>query len=226
MTMSRTEEAASGPPYTVLLVEDDEATRHYIASAVTRHPSLRLSASCADLASARQALLTAAPNVLLTDLALPDGDGVDLIREVKARTPDCECMVISVFGTESRVLGALAAGATGYLLKDESNQRIGDAVMSLIGGGSPMRPNIARHLLDGWHGQPSMEGIGMSLTEREISILSGLSKGYTYHELATQLNLSQHTVGTHVKNIYRKLEVCSRAEAVYEAVQLGLIRIS
>jgi len=209
----------------VLLVEDEEATRNYLADAIDRHAGLELQAACADLATARQAIATSIPDVLVTDLALPDGDGVSLVREVKQRSPACECMVISVFGTESRVLGAIEAGATGYLLKDESNERIGEAIMSLLDGGSPMSPAIARHLLDRVH-TPPRGSSEISLTVREIDVLSGLAKGYTYVELANQMAISTHTIGTHVKNIYRKLEVCSRAEAVFEAVQLGLIKLS
>jgi len=220
---SNNEAAASR--HRVVLVEDDEATRLYLADAIGRHPALELQAACADLAAARQALAARLPHVLVTDLALPDGDGVSLVRELKLRAPECECMVISVFGTESRVLGAIEAGATGYLLKDESNERIGDAILSLINGGSPMSPAIARHLLDRLH-TPRRGHSEIALTHREVDVLSGLAKGYTYTELAGQMAISTHTVGTHVKNIYRKLEVCSRAEAVFEAVQRGLIKIS
>jgi DNA-binding NarL/FixJ family response regulator len=211
--------------YRVLLVEDEEATRQYLADAIVRHPALELQAACADLLSARQALAAGVPDVLVTDLALPDGDGIALVRELKQRAPDCECMVISVFGTERRVLGAIEAGATGYLLKDESNEHIGDAIVSLVRGGSPMSPAIARHLLDRMHA-PRPRQPEIALTQREVDVLAGLSKGYTYGELATQMTISAHTVGTHVKNIYRKLEVCSRAEAVFEAVQRGLIKLS
>jgi len=222
------ERLSTGPlarRYSVLLVEDEEATRQYLAEAIGRHPALELQAACADLTAARYALAAFVPDVLVTDLALPDGDGTSLVREAKQRSPACECMVISVFGTESRVLGAIEAGATGYLLKDESNERIGDAIMSLISGGSPMSPAIARHVLDRLHG-PRRTHSEILLTEREIDVLAGLAKGYTYAELAAQMAVSTHTVGTHVKNIYRKLEVCSRAEAVFEAVQRGLITLS
>lgn len=219
------EDSQSVARYRVLLVEDEEATRHYLADAISRHEALELQAACADLVSARLALASEVPNVLVTDLALPDGDGLDLVRELKQRAPSCDCMVISVFGTERRVLGAIEAGATGYLLKDESNERIGDAIVSLVRGGAPMSPAIARHLLDRLQA-PQRRGSEIALTARELDVISGLAKGYTFPELAAQMAVSTHTVATHVKNIYRKLEVCSRAEAVYEAVQRGLITLS
>jgi DNA-binding NarL/FixJ family response regulator len=213
------------PGFAVLLVEDDPDTREYLATAIRADPRLALLGACADLASARAALARAMPDVLLADLRLPDGDGIDLIREVKAAAPACECMVISVFGGEARVLGAVDAGATGYLLKDEPLGRIAEAIVSLAHGGSPMSPGIARHVLNRLHGPPPAGSAETPLTERECAVLDALARGFTYCEIAGQMQLSAHTVGTHVKNIYRKLEVRSRAEAVFEAVHLGLIRM-
>ena len=217
--------ATSGPRFRVILVEDDADTRHYLAEAIRDQAALELQAACADLQSARAALATGAPDVLLTDLALPDGDGVDLIREYKQAVPRCECMVISVFGSEARVVAAIEAGATGYLLKDEPVERVGEAILSLVQGGSPMSPGIARHILNRLNPAGATGPQPVSLTDRELAVLSGLARGYTYGEIATQLGLSAHTVGTHIKNIYRKLEVSSRAEAVFEACQLGIIRL-
>ena len=210
----------------MLLVEDGPDMRDYLARAINDHPELELLAACADLASARAVLRCTVPDVLLTDLALPDGDGVALIRELKRATPSCECMVISVFGTEARVVAAIEAGATGYLLKDDPVERVAQAVLSLVHGGSPMSPGIARHVLNRLRGAAPVEAAGAGLTERELTVLNALSRGFTYGEVAEQLGLSNHTVGTHVKHIYRKLEVCSRSEAVYEAAQLGLIRLA
>lgn len=208
--------AGSRVRFRVILVEDDPDTRHYLAEAIGNHEALELRAACADLLAARAALAADPPDVLLTDLALPDGDGVDLIREYKLAAPRCECMVISVFGSEARVVAAIEAGATGYLLKDEPVERIGEAILSLMQGGSPMSPGIARHILN------RLSPAGAAGAQ---PVLGSLARGYTYGEIATQLGLSAHTVGTHIKNIYRKLEVSSRAEAVFEACQLGIIRL-
>lgn len=199
--------------------------RHYLAQAVEQHPSLQLRAACADLATARALLAAGPPDVLLTDLALPDGDGVDLIREVKEATPGCECLVISVFGSEARVVAAIEAGATGYLLKDEPIARVGEAIMSLVAGGSPMSPGIARHILNRVQQNDGSRGSTVTLTERECAVLNALSRGFTYGEISVQLGMSAHTVATHIKHIYRKLEVTSRAQAVFEAYQMGIIRL-
>jgi len=220
-----TAEAGREPLARVLLVEDDPHTRDYLAEAIRHQPGLALQAACADLQSARAALLERAPDVLLSDLALPDGDGVDLIRECKRASPQCECMVISVFGSEARVLAAIEAGATGYLLKDEPVERVGEAIRSLVLGGSPMSPGIARHILNRLQPAGAPPDGQARLTERERDVLNALARGFTYGEIAGQLALSSHTVGTHIKNIYRKLEVSSRAEAVFEACQMGIIRL-
>lgn len=200
--------------------------REYLARVIADRPEFELVGACADLVSARAVLAQCVPDVLLTDLALPDGDGVTLIREVKRSTPSCECMVISVFGTEARVVAAIEAGATGYLLKDDPVEQVAQAVLSLVHGGSPMSPGIARHVLNRMRGAPVAGADEASLTERELTVLNALSRGFTYGEIAGQLGLSNHTVGTHVKHIYRKLEVCSRSEAVFEAAQLGIIRLA
>lgn len=206
----------------VLLVEDEPATRAYLAEAIRADGRLCLLAACADCAAARAVLLQQAPDVLVTDLALPDGDGTTLIRTVKQMYSDCECMVISVFGTERRVIGAIEAGASGYLLKDDSAADIATAIVALVQGGSPISPGIARHILKRWQSPPA--AVPDLLTEREADVLEHLAKGHTYAETATLLHVSAHTVATHVKHIYRKLAVSSRGAAVFEAYQRGLLR--
>jgi DNA-binding NarL/FixJ family response regulator len=138
-------------------------------------------------------------------------------------------MVITVFGDESHVVTAIEAGATGYLLKDSPSERIGQAVLELVGGGSPISPAIARHLLKRF--RPANPGTTAAvalpgLTDREHEVLALLVKGFTYAEIGDLLSISAHTVTSHVKNLYRKLEVRSRAEAVYEALTLGLVKES
>src|SRR5688572_11732916 len=133
-------------PHTVLLVEDDPVTRARLAQAIESTPELKLVAAAGSCAEAREQLRRGSPRVLLTDLGLPDGSGLDLIRQVDA-DPGTDAMVITVFGDEKNVVAALEAGATGYLLKDSSNQDIGEEVLRLIAGGSPISAKIARYLV-------------------------------------------------------------------------------
>ena len=214
--------------YDVLLVEDDDATRARLARAVERNPQLCLRRAVGTFAEAVESFANGLPDVLLTDLGLPDGNGIELIRELKRRGASTEVLVITVFGDEKHVVAAIEAGATGYLLKDGSDEYIGNSILELIHGGSPISPAIARHLLKRFHGEPPEPPGGGApvpkLTEREREVLELLVKGFTFGEIGDLLDISAHTVTSHVKHIYVKLEVRSRAEAVYEAMTLGLVR--
>ena len=169
------------------------------------------------------------PDVLLTDLGLPDSHGIDLIRTARIKNEQIEIMVISVFGDEKNVVSAIEAGATGYLLKDGDSEYIGDSIIDLISGGSPISPSIARHLLKRFKTskqEKATDQTAPSLTKREMEVLKAVAKGLTYIEIADLLSMSPNTVTSHIKHIYRKLEVRSRSEAVFEAVQLGLIDLN
>jgi len=213
----------------VLLVEDDANTRRRLAGTVNDHPRLELAAAVGNCADARARFEAPFPNVLLTDLGLPDGTGIDLIREMQGLSPETEIMVVTVFGDEQHVLAAIEAGASGYLLKDGSAEYIGESILQLMAGESPISPAIARHLLKRFRVPLPAVAAGDAdlpkLTEREQEILKFVAKGFSYAEIAGMLELSVHTVTSHIKHIYRKLSVGSRGEAVFEAMQLGLIRM-
>ena len=132
---------------TVLVVEDDARTRQRLGRAIAADERLALAGACGSVGEAEQQLARALPDVLLTDLGLPDGSGIDLIRAVRARDPRALAMVITIFGDEDTVVRAIQAGATGYLLKDDPPRSIGDAIAELVAGGSPISPPIARLLL-------------------------------------------------------------------------------
>src|SRR6202521_3501460 len=216
---------------TVMVVEDDPAFLTRFCKIVACDPELELFAAVADLASARQAMSKTAPDVLLTDLGLPDGSGIELIRETTHRYPATDIMVITVFGDEAHVLGAIEAGATGYILKDSLPEEYVGLIKQLIAGGSPISPIIARQLLKRFKPavptpsptpKPTLtEDAGLSVRESEV--LAMIAKGFNFGEIARLLDISQHTVTTHVKKIYQKLAVHSRGEAVYEASRMGLI---
>ena len=171
--------------------------------------------------------------MLLTDLRLPDGHGVELIRETRQRFPDTEIMVISALGDEESVISAITVGATGYLLKDAFPTDIATTVRDLVAGHSPISASIARFIVRRTQGTaqnaaepPPGPALNTArLTPREIDILWGIAKGFSYAEIASHLGLSRQTVPGHIKNIYRKLEVHTRSEAVFEAVQQGLIKL-
>ncbi|MBP1059891.1 DNA-binding NarL/FixJ family response regulator [Bradyrhizobium japonicum] len=221
------EQGETGDAITILLVEDDAPTCWRLQDALVKAGYKVRSAGT--LGEARSALGEAAPRVLLTDLRLPDGHGVELIREVRQRFPDTEIMVISALGDEESVISAITVGATGYLLKDAFPTDIATTVRDLVAGHSPISASIARFIVR--RTQNSAEpppGPALNtarLPPREIDILWGIAKGFSYAEIASHLGLSRQTVPGHIKNIYRKLEVHTRSEAVFEAVQQGLIKL-
>lgn len=180
----------------------------------------------ASIAAAREVMKSHRIDAALVDLGLPDGNGIELIADLKRRQPDCEVLVITVFADKERVLSSLRAGASGYLLKTDLPRRIESLLETIASGGSPLSPSIARHLIEVMRptgaSSPGFDP-SVSLSDREFEILRLCSKGLRYAEIARVLSLSTHTVNTHLKTIYRKLMVNSRAEAVYEARRMGLL---
>lgn len=212
---------------TVMVVEDDPAFLTRFCGIVASDPEFELFAAVADLASARQAMSRAAPDVLLVDLGLPDGSGVELIRETARRYPGTDIMVITVFNDEDHVLASIEAGATGYILKDSMPEEFVGLIRQLRAGGSPISPMIARQLLKRFNltapAPQARQTEDAALSARESEVLSLITKGFSFCEIARLLGVSPHTVTAHVKKIYQKLAVHSRGEAVYEASRMGLV---
>jgi DNA-binding NarL/FixJ family response regulator len=221
----------SSAPIRVLIVEDDAVTRKFLSLAIESEPSLRLVAAFDSVKPALTWLEAQSVDVLLTDLGLPDGSGVDIVVACSERYPDCDILVITSSSDEADVLACIEAGAAGYVLKDARSLDIVRAVLDLRAGGSPMSPAVARMVLarvrGGNKAAPSAAedtGVGAALTKREAAILELISRGDTYGEVARLLSLSVGTVQTHIKNIYGKLSVHSRSEAVFEAHRRGLLQ--
>jgi DNA-binding NarL/FixJ family response regulator len=215
-----------GPfPNIIFVVEDNELTRQSLVRRITdADPAFRVTTAVGSCREIRAALEVSRPNVLLVDLGLPDGDGLDIIRETSRRWPEVPIMVITVFGDEVRVVAAIKAGAAGYLLKDDPAVSIGAALQQLLAGGSPISPAIARHLIRHFRGDTEQAvAPTVRLSVREMDVLSLAAKGFSYGEIAALLNLTASTVSSYTKNIYEKLAVSSRSEAVYEATRMGLI---
>jgi DNA-binding NarL/FixJ family response regulator len=212
---------------TILLLEDDPPTLWRLQDALVK-AGFDVAAA-ATLAEARASLAERVPRVLLTDLQLPDGHGIDLIRETRQRFPDTEIMVISILGDEESVIAAITVGATGYLLKDAFPTDIASTVRDLVAGHSPISASIARFIVRRTQANaeppPGPPLNTTKLTPREIDILWGIAKGFSYAEIASHLGMSRQTVPGHIKSIYRKLEVHTRGEAVFEALQQGLIKL-
>jgi DNA-binding NarL/FixJ family response regulator len=201
---------------------------------VLADPGLSLASAVTSGAAAMALLDSSIPEVMLVDLGLPDMNGVELIRRAAARSPEIDILVVTIFGDDTHVMSSIEAGATGYLLKDSSAERICASIHELRAGGAPISPGIARRLLARFRQAPRA-GVAIAeaparaaaeqspLSTREMDILRLVAKGMSFVEVGSALAISAHTVVTHVKKIYRKLAVHSRGEAVYEAKQLGLL---
>ncbi len=212
----------------VAVVEDDPLHRERFRDNLRGDPGLRLVAEFTGMHAALDGLGNLQPDVLLVDLGLPDGSGFDVIRHARQVSPATEIMVVSVFGGETNLLRAVELGATGYLLKDSLPGDFTAAIHALRAGESPISPALARLLLRRY--QPAAPVVESKpaegdapLSKREIAILELVARGIGFAEVAERLFISPHTVKTHVKNIYRKLDAHSRPHAVYIARQRGLI---
>jgi len=212
------------------IIEDDDVLCAALAHSVASDDELRV-VGVAGTLQGGLALAAQCLDVLLVDLALPDGTGIDLIRHVHAALPDCRTLVITVFGDVRNVVQAIEAGADGYLLKGTDAAEATSAIKTVLAGGAPISPNVARHLLgrirsDLRAGPTLQTPQGRAhLTPREVDVLDSLAKGLSFKEVAIVYGISPHTVADHVKAIYKKLKVNSRAEAVFEAAQTGILRL-
>lgn len=213
----------------IYLIEDDPTILQFVQQALLLRPQWRLLGQAGSLAEARQHALLSDANVFLVDLGLPDGRGEEVLRLLARHQRDAELLVFTVFGEESRLVGALEAGATGYVLKGCSAAELIAAIEQIRDGGAPISPLLARLLLkqfrseqDSLPGQTPVSDEVM-LSERETDVLKLVAKGYVNKEIAMKLGISPATVGTHIKNLYRKLAVHSRVQVVRAAQERGLL---
>jgi DNA-binding NarL/FixJ family response regulator len=209
--------------HSVLIVEDDPRLRLTFVEAIRGAGDLALAGETDDLREGMRVLELLRPTVLLVDIGLPGGSGLELIRHAAQHVPECSVLVVTVFAEDQVVMDCIEAGASGYLLKGSRSEDIVAQVRSLIDGGSPISPTIARRLLRRLAARRDPGEDVPALSAQEHTVLSMSAKGYSYDEIAGLLNLSSHTVETYVKRIYRKLQVHSKSQALYEARKLGLV---
>jgi DNA-binding NarL/FixJ family response regulator len=220
-----------GRPVRVLLVDDDPHIRKVVANHLLADLRIELTAQACSLREGKRLLSLHEIDVLLVDLNLGDGSGLQLIEYARLKRPGIEAVVISAMEDEHQVLQAFRMGANGYLLKNSWFGDFPQAVLQVVNGGASITPNLARRLLlrgDHRSEQPASSAIAAgtlqdSLSEREIQILKMVACGYTSAEVGVKLEISRQTVDTHIKNVYRKLRVRSRAQAVNCAALRGFL---
>lgn len=229
----------SADQISIIIVEDEPEFRRRFAQIIDSEPTMRLAGVAANKREAQVLIDREDFDVMLIDLGLPDGTGIDLIRNVSQRKPDVDIMVVTVFGDEQHVVSSIEAGATGYILKDSTPADVISCIRLLRAGGSPVSPVVARSVLRAIRSRMggtttssssttaptrSANAENNPLSARETEILQLLAKGMSFNEIGEILGISPHTVTAHIKKIYRKLAVHSRGEAVYEASQMGLLK--
>ncbi len=236
---------AENPQIQVALVEDDLRFKSAVVGAIQASATMKLVEVASTQAQGLLMLERAPADVLLVDLGLPDGSGIDVIRAASIKWPRCGVLVTTIFADETHVLQAIEAGASGYLLKDSTPTNMLDDIRSVSEGGSPISPSIARHILKHFRHtycsvpptdttQPVPQNAPARsrcngpaetalLSARETEVLELVTKGFTANEISEMMQVSRHTVLTFVRRIYTKLKVTSKAEAIYEARNRGFL---
>ena len=215
----------------ILLLEDIPEIRAWLKVLIKQvFPNSQIT-ECSRVQDALAQVNSQRFTLALLDLGLPDGSGVDVIAALREKQPEVQSVIVTIHDDDEHLFPALQAGAFGYLLKEQSREQLAEQLRRISAGEPPLSPSIARRVIQYFAAQqrsqfrektPLMPGV--TLTERENEVLLRVAKGFTLPEIGVQLNLSRHTIADYVKQIYRKLNVSSRAEAALEAQRLGLFR--
>jgi DNA-binding NarL/FixJ family response regulator len=210
----------------LVVVEDDPRTLKTLVRALGAQPELRVVGSAMSGEAAVETVLALRPQLVLLDLELPGLDGIGVTRRVKAAAPEIEILILTSFDDEAKVYEAVQAGASGYLVKRMALEKIAQAIQDVLAGGTVIEPRLARRF---WNYFQSVQGgpqaAAPALEPVERDILQMIARGLTNQETGEVLAIERRTVRTHLAHIYRKLGTSSRAEAVAQALRLGLIQL-
>lgn len=200
----------------ISIIEDDEPLRRIFTSWLRRAPDLQLVGEYPDAETALAAMAADKPDVVLADINLPGVNGIECVRRLKEQSPQTQFMMLTVYEDAEKIFSALEAGATGYLLKRTTEPELLAAIADIRQGGSPMTSAIARKVVQSFQKRSTTRGAGEAaqLSPRERGILDLLARGYLYKEIAEKLKIRIPTVNAHIRNMYEKLHVHSRSQAV------------
>jgi len=201
-------------PITVSIVEDNDKLRGTLARVLNRAEGFHCASQYANAEDALKDLPQARPDVVLMDINLPGMNGVECVRQLKVLLPEIQVMMLTVYEDTENIFNALAAGASGYLLKRTSSQELLEAIQEVQRGGSPMTMHIARKVVQSFQKSAASAQTTENLSDREQQVLDLLSQGLIYKEIADKLQISYETVHTYIRRIYEKLQVRTRTEAV------------
>jgi DNA-binding NarL/FixJ family response regulator len=208
----------------VIIIEDNELLRDSLKEAINKSSNI----NCNNTFGSGEAALDfieseeLVPDIILLDIGLPGMSGIELIPELKKLSPSSKIIIITIYDDDENVFNAICAGASGYLLKDLSSDSIANSISEVVNGGAPMNSHIAKKVLNMFRDQ-NIKSEGYDLSEREKEILSHLIEGLSKKQIADKIFLSHHTVDSHIRNIYAKLEVHSRSSAISKAIREKLL---
>jgi len=206
---------------TAFILEDIKETRHWLVDVLTSTFDNISVAEAGTIAQARDTIAQQKFDLAIIDLSLPDGSGIEILQAISATSPTTFCVVATIYDDDDHLFPALQAGARGYLLKEQSKEQITSLLKGIIHDAPPLSPSISRRLLQ--HFNKPMASDEENLTAREKDVLILISKGIKLDDVANMLGITRNTTAGYVKNIYRKLNISSRAEATLTAARLGLI---
>ena len=201
-------------PISVSIVEDNDKLRGTLARVLNRAEGFQCASQYASAEDALKDLPQIRPDVVLMDINLPGMNGVECVRQLKTLLPELQVMMLTVYEDTENIFNALAAGASGYLLKRTTSKELLEAIHDVRRGGSPMTMHIARKVVQSFQRSAASAQATESLSEREQQVLDLLSQGLIYKEIADKLSISYETVHTYIRRIYEKLQVRTRTEAV------------
>jgi DNA-binding NarL/FixJ family response regulator len=222
---------ASRPLHHILIIEDQPAGQIFLRSAARRAFRLAQIEIVDSLAEAN-AKLPQRFDLAIVDLRLGDGLGIDWVKRYRALHPDGWVVIATLFDDDDLVFGALRAGVDGYVLKEQSEESIAEALLGLVRGESAISPRIARKMLHHFRAESSQQSASLDasgaaptepLTERELEVLSCIGQGLSIKQTASELGIKYFTVNHHIKSVYRKLSIRTRAQAATEAARRGLL---
>ncbi|NOR80741.1 MAG: response regulator [Methyloprofundus sp.] len=209
--------------HSVLIVDDHSYARNLMRKTVLKIFEHAKIAEAASLLQARDLIARQNYNLAIIDISLPDGSGIDLVKDIMNSDAQTYIVMATIYADDQHLFDSLRAGANGYLLKDLSQDELESQISGIIKGNPPLSSSIARRLLA--HFNDPRQSLKHNLTPRESEVLSLIGKGFTRKEVANKLKISSNTAAEHIKNIYQKLHINSRAEAAIEACRLGLITL-
>jgi DNA-binding NarL/FixJ family response regulator len=209
----------------VLIADDQTLFRAGLARLLDEDPRVEIVGQAVDGADAVKQALKLKPDVVLMDLKMPNMDGVEATRQIRAQLPDMKILILTTFDADNHVLQALEAGVSGYVLKDSQSDAIITSIQAVVSGERVMAGAVANRVLDMLTGAATPKEFYDGLTTREVEILKLLATGMANKQIAFRLKISEKTVRNHVSNMYQKLNIYDRSQAVLYAVRKGLVEV-